>query len=107
MAAIITNSVCYTNAMSFQAYLDNIETNTGKTPNEFIALAKEKGFTAETKAGEIAAWLKEDFRLGHGHAMALVKVIKTGPNIGDKHVNTGGTHSDESTTLRLDGLKNR
>lgn len=27
--------------MSFQAYLDNIEAKTGKTPNEFIAMAKE------------------------------------------------------------------
>lgn len=93
--------------MSFQAYLDNIETSTGKTPNEFIALAKKKGFTTETKAGEIVSWLKEDFGLGHGHAMALVKVIKTGPKIDDKHVNSGGTHSDDSDTLRLDGLKNR
>jgi len=93
--------------MSFQAYLDTIEKNTGKTPNEFIALAKEKGFTADTKAGEIVAWLKSDFGLGHGHAMAMVKVIKTGPKISDKHVNSGGTHSDDSDTLRLDGLKNR
>jgi hypothetical protein len=30
--------------MSFQAYLDNIEEKTGKTPNEFIAMAKAKGF---------------------------------------------------------------
>lgn len=93
--------------MSFQAYLDNIETKTGKTPNEFIALAKEKGFTADTKAGEIVAWLKEEFNLGHGHAMALVHVIKNGSKIDDKHVNSGGSHSDESDTLRLDGLKNR
>jgi hypothetical protein len=93
--------------MSFQAYLDTIEKNTGKTPNEFIALAKEKGFTADTKAGDIVAWLKQDFGLGHGHAMAMVKVIKTGPKISDKHVNSGGTHSDDSNTLRLDGLKNR
>ena len=93
--------------MSFQAYLDNIETKTGKTPNEFIALANEKGFGADTKAGEIVSWLKEDFDLGHGHAMALVHVIKNGPKIGDKHVNSGGTHSDDSDTLRLDGLKNR
>ena len=92
--------------MSFQSYLDNIETKTGKTPNEFIALAKAKGFNADTKAGEIALWLKQEFDLGHGHAMAMVKVIKTGPQISDKHVNSGA-HSDESDTLRLDGLKNR
>lgn len=93
--------------MSFQAYLDNIEKKTGKTPNEFIVMAKEKGFTKDTKAGEIVNWLKEDFDLGQGHAMALVKVIKTGPKISDKHVNSGGTHNDESDTLRLDGIKNR
>ncbi|CAN5134333.1 DUF4287 domain-containing protein [soil metagenome] len=93
--------------MSFQAYLDNIETKTGKTPNEFIALAKEKGFSTDTKAGSIVTWLKEEFGLGHGYAMAMAKVIKSGATISDKHVNTGGTHSDDSDTLRLDGLKNR
>ena len=93
--------------MSFQSYLDNIEAKTGKTPNEFIALAKDKGFDSNTKAGEIVTWLKEDFSLGHGHAMAVMKVIKTGPKIGDKHVNSGGTHSDDSDSLHLDGLKNR
>jgi low affinity Fe/Cu permease len=93
--------------MSFQAYLDNIELKTGKTPNEFIGIAKAKGFTKETKSGEIVAWLKQDFELGHGHAMALVTVIKNGATISDKHVNSGGTHNDESSELRLDGLKNR
>ena len=93
--------------MSFQAYLDNIEEKTGKTPNEFIALATAKGFGADTKAGEIITWLAEDFELGRGHAMALVHVIKNGAAIGDKHVNSGGAHSDESNTLRLDGIKNR
>lgn len=93
--------------MSFQSYLDNIEMKTGKTPNEFVALATKKGFGAETKAGEIITWLKEDFTLGHGHAMAMVHVIKNGAKIGDKHVNSGGTHSDSSDTLKLDGIKNR
>jgi len=93
--------------MSFQAYLDSIEKQTGKTPNEFLALAKEKGFNAETKSGEIVTWLKEDFKLGHGHAMALVHVIKKGPVISEKHVGSDGVHRDESSTLRLDGLNNR
>jgi hypothetical protein len=31
--------------MSFQAYLDNIEEKTGKTPNEFIAMAKKRVLT--------------------------------------------------------------
>lgn len=92
--------------MSFQAYLDNIETKTGKTPNEFIAMAKEKGFGADTKSAEIVTWLKSDYGLGHGHAMAMVHVIKNGPKIDNKHVNSGGSHNDDSDTLRLDGLKN-
>lgn len=93
--------------MSFQAYLDNIEIKTGKTPNEFIALAKAKGFDEkETKAGEIVTWLKQDFNLGHGHAMALVHVIKNGAKINDKHVGKAGPHGDDSNTLRLDGTKN-
>ena len=94
--------------MSFQAYLDNIETKTGKTPNDFIALAKDKGFDdPAVKSGEIVAWLKKDFELGHGHAMALVHVIKNGAKITDKHVGTGTAHNDESNTLRLDGLDKR
>ena len=92
--------------MSFQAYLDNIEAKTGKTPNDFIALAKEKGLDrTDVKAGEIVEWLKKDFDLGRGHAMAIVHVIKHGAVISDKHVGSGTTHADESNTLRLDGTK--
>ncbi len=93
--------------MSFQAYLDNIEDKTNKTPNEFVELAKAKGFGPETKSGVIVDWLKEDFGLGRGHAMALVHVIKKGPEISGKHVGTSGSHSDPSTVLRLDGKANR
>jgi uncharacterized protein DUF4287 len=94
--------------MSFQAYLDNIETKTGKTPNELVALARQKGYdTPDTKAGTIVDWLKEDFELGRGHAMALVHVIKKGPQIDSKHVGSAGVHRDESDTLRLDGKAKR
>lgn len=89
--------------MSFQAYLNNIQAKTGKTPNDFIALAAKKGFTSTTKAGEIIAWLAADYGLGRGHAMALVHVIKNGATISDKHVGTDTTHSDASNTLKLDG----
>ncbi|MDF2558818.1 MAG: hypothetical protein K0R99_264 [Microbacterium sp.] len=89
--------------MSFQAYLDNIETKTGLTPRQFIELATEKGFDQTTKATPIVAWLKEDYGLGQGHAMALVHVITKGPQISSKHVGTGGAHGDASDTLWLDG----
>lgn len=94
--------------MSFQAYLDNIEEKTGKTPNEFIAMAKAKGFDApETKAGAIIQWLKDDYGLGRGHAMAIVHIIKNGAQISEKHVESGGAHSDPTNTLKLDGKKHR
>lgn len=62
--------------MSFQAYLDNIKAKTGKTPEDFQKLAKLKGLLKpETKTGEIIQWLKSDFGLGHGHAMAIAGIL--------------------------------
>ena len=91
--------------MSFQAYLDTIEKETGLTPRQLMAIAHEKGLDAPgTKASEILAWLKDDYELGRGHGMALVHVIQKGPTISSKHVGSGGTHSDESDTLWLDGI---
>jgi len=66
--------------MSFQAYLDNIETKTGKSPADFKTLAAAKGFADDSgikvKATVITDWLKADFDLGHGHAMAIVALLK-------------------------------
>ncbi len=68
--------------MTFQAYLDNIQAKTGKSPEDFRKLAAQQGFTsggklrAEVKAGQVVAWLKQDFGLGHGHAMAIVALLK-------------------------------
>ncbi len=68
--------------MSFQAYLDNIQSKTGKSPEDFKKLAARKGFTengklkADVKAGQIVEWLKKDFDLGHGHAMAIYALLK-------------------------------
>jgi hypothetical protein len=65
------------NRMSFQAYLDNIKAKTGKTPEDFKALAEKAGvFRREMKAAELIAWLKMDFDLGHGHSMAIWAVFK-------------------------------
>ncbi len=94
--------------MSFQSYLDNIEEKTGMSPAELIALAKAKGFgSKETKATDVVNWLKDDFELGRGHAMAIVYVLKNGTHISEKHIGTNSVHSDASNTLRLDGIKNR
>lgn len=89
--------------MSFQAYLDAVETKTGLTPRQLVELAHEKGFDATTKATPIVEWLAADYGLGRGHAMAMVHVITKGPRISDEHVGSGGTHSDPSNELWLDG----
>jgi hypothetical protein len=76
--------------MSFQAYLDNIQARTGKTPADFRKLAAGKGYANAKglepgiKAGQILAWLKQDFDLGHGHAMAIVALLKGSKTEGDK-----------------------
>jgi hypothetical protein len=58
--------------MSFQAYIDNIKAKTGKKPKDFHVLAQKIGLTgADVKATQVVAWLKRDFGLGHGHAMAI------------------------------------
>jgi Domain of unknown function (DUF4287) len=68
--------------MTFQAYIDNIKSKTGLSPADFKKRAEEKGFMAggklktDIKAGEIVKWLKDDFELGHGHAMAIVATLK-------------------------------
>jgi len=68
--------------MSFQAYLNNIAEKTGKSAADFRKLAAQKGFTKggkiapNVKAGDIVQWLKADFGLGHGHAMAIYALLK-------------------------------
>ena len=68
--------------MSFQAYIDNIKKKTGKTPEDFKKLAEEKGLLKNgqliktVKATEITDWLKTEFDLGHGHAMAIYMTFK-------------------------------
>lgn len=68
--------------MSFQGYLKTIKEKTGLGPAELREKAEEKGFTesgnlkSTVKAGEIVTWLKEDYQLGHGHAMAIYALLK-------------------------------
>lgn len=68
--------------MSFQAYLDNVETKTGKSADELKRIAIGKGLADDSglapgvKATAVVDWLKGDFDLGHGHAMSIVAFIK-------------------------------
>ena len=68
--------------MSFQAYLRNVEEKTGVTPVRFRELAVAKGYadatgiSANVRPMQVVNWLKEEFGLGHGHAMAVVAFLK-------------------------------
>jgi hypothetical protein len=63
--------------MTFEAYLRNIHARTGKTPAELRALATEAGvFSPTMRAGQLVAWLEQEFDLGHGHAMAVWAAFK-------------------------------
>ena len=87
--------------MSFQAYLDNIKTKTGKTPDDFKNLAVKKGLLKQgVKAGEIVAWLKEDFSLGHGHSMAIYAVFKSKGWVDANKSTMKTVRTNESTTTK-------
>ncbi|WP_372666351.1 DUF4287 domain-containing protein [Amycolatopsis kentuckyensis] len=77
--------------MSFQAYLDNAERQTGITPRGFLDLAAEKNLT---KHGDVVAWLKTEHALGHGHATAIARLITKGPDFVAAHHTEGVLHLD-------------
>jgi hypothetical protein len=89
--------------MSYQAYLDALEAKTGRTPQQLLDEAADRGYSPTTRAAEVLAWLAADYGVGRGHAMAFYGVLKNGPTVPEKHVGSSGSHRDESSTLRLDG----
>ena len=71
--------------MSFQAYIDNLKTKTGKTPEDFKNQMDQEGILrSDMKATELVLWLKENYQLGHGHAMAIWAVFKSKGWVKDK-----------------------
>jgi len=59
--------------MTYKAYIDNIYAKTGKTPDDYLKMATEKGLV---KYGDLLKWLKTDCGLGHGHANAIILYIQ-------------------------------
>lgn len=59
--------------MTYKAHIDNIKAKTGKTPEDYLKMAKEKGLV---KCGELLKWLKVECGLGHGHANAIILYIQ-------------------------------
>lgn len=67
--------------MSFQGYLNTIHAKTGKNADDFRGLADKKGLCEngrlkpDVKAGAVVEWIKADYQLGHGHAMAIYALL--------------------------------
>lgn len=60
-----------------KAMVAAVELSTGRNVADFAKLAASKGLGGkETKPGPIISWLKEDFGLGHGQAMAIAHAIR-------------------------------
>jgi len=63
--------------MTYEAYLDTIKERTGLSVEDFQKLADEHGLLRPgVKAGEVVNWLKTDYGLGHGHAMAMYGTLR-------------------------------
>lgn len=62
--------------MSFPAYSDTIKAKTGLDPEDFRPLAREGGLLKPgVTAGQLKDWLKSEFDLCPGHAMALISIL--------------------------------
>jgi hypothetical protein len=75
--------------MSFQAYLDTIQTKTGLDADALKARADAAGLSIDgrlkpdVKAGQVVEWGKDQLSLGHGHAMAIYALLSGKKKPGD------------------------
>jgi hypothetical protein len=75
----------------FKAYIVNIQKKTGKKPEDFLNLAKEKSFIKEgkiaVKHGDMLTWLKSDMGLGHVQANFIILYFRlrtNDPNVSEQ-----------------------
>jgi len=63
--------------MTFEAYIRNIRTQTGKAPKDFFDEAvRQRVLRPDTKTMVFVNWLKAESGLGHGHAMAVWEAFR-------------------------------
>ncbi len=64
--------------MSFQAYLDAVKAKTGQDPAGLKARMEKAGvYKSDITATQLCDWLAAEFKLGHGHSMAVWAVFKS------------------------------
>src|SRR6476620_8524900 len=76
--------------------LRNIETATGRTIADWIALIKASG---RSKHGEIVAWLKSEYGLSHGTANRLAITALNPTSAADPTAATGAAEPDSVDAL--------
>jgi hypothetical protein len=66
--------------MTFKAYMQNIQTKSGKTPNGIYQEAVKLGFIKDNKIiathTQMLSWLKQEVGLGHVHANMVITYFK-------------------------------
>ena len=93
--------------MSAQSYLDSVEKKTGLTPRALVERAHAAGLSAASKAGEIGAWFKTEYGLGHGHAMAMAQVVRNYESVDLKNAATTPEPPGSFGRVWLDGAATR
>ncbi len=70
--------------MTFKAYMHNIETKTGKSGEDFFAIANKLGYIKDGKIvaphAQLLKWLKSDIGLGHVHANFIITYLRLRTN---------------------------
>jgi hypothetical protein len=63
--------------MTFEAYLTNIEKQTGVNPETMVELAVKKGLTGPGKKSRPAIdWLMAEYKLSNAYAMAVIRLMR-------------------------------
>jgi hypothetical protein len=75
----------------------NIETGTGRSMDEWVGLVNASGLQ---KHGEIVAWLKSEYGLGHGNANLIALTWKRGPDAPEGDALIDAIYSGPKASLR-------
>jgi hypothetical protein len=63
--------------MTFQAYLDNIERQTGVSADQIVKRVVEQGLTKPgAKSRPAIDWLMAEYKLSNPYAMAIIRLLR-------------------------------
>lgn len=63
--------------MTFQAYLDNIEKQTGVHAEQMVKQVVKQGLTKPgAKSRPVIDWLMAEYQLSNAYAMAIVRLLR-------------------------------